>query len=98
MMVYNEAMERIFGFTMEEVNDHGWLYLAFPDGDERKAVIHKIRLSMAGKIDYMEVQITRKDDSKRWVGLSVSPLKFDGRTYTFATMIDLSAKYGEDKP
>jgi PAS domain S-box-containing protein len=98
MVVYNEAMERISGFTMEEVNEHGWLYLVFPNGDERKAVIHKMRLSMAGKIDCMEAQITCKDASKRWVGLSISPLKFDGRTYTFATMIDLSAKYGEVKP
>ena len=29
-LIYNEAMERITGYNLEEMNHHGWFYLVFP--------------------------------------------------------------------
>ncbi|MCR3922423.1 MAG: PAS domain S-box protein, partial [Firmicutes bacterium] len=42
-IIYNEAMERITGYSQEEVNVHGWFYLVFPNEKERRQSIHKAR-------------------------------------------------------
>jgi PAS domain S-box-containing protein len=93
VLIYNQAMESMTGYTQDEVNRHGWFYLTFPDAEERRKAIHQVRLAMSGKIDYLETQITRKDGNRKWVALSLTPLEIDDKTYNFFTMIDISSKY-----
>jgi PAS domain S-box-containing protein len=93
MMMYNKSMERISGYTAEEVTQHGWFYLVFPNEEERRQAVQKARLVMAGKLDYLEAHITRKDGEKIKVAFSLSPIEIDGKSYNFSTMIDLSKKY-----
>lgn len=86
--IYNEAMERISGYTKDEVNQHGWYYLAFPNAEDRRQAIHKARLAMAGKIDCMDTEITCKDGTKKKVTLSITPLEIDGQAFNFYTVFN----------
>ena len=88
VIIYNEAMERMSGYTMAEVNQHGWYYLTFPKEEDRRQAIHKARLAMAGKIECMDTEITCKDGSKKKVTLSITPLEIDGQIYNLYTMIN----------
>lgn len=92
IVLYNEAMERISGYSKEEVNRHGWFYLAYPNEEERRQAIHKMRLAMAGKLSLVETTITCKDGSQKPVAITVTPLQIEGQTYNFSTMIDVSPK------
>lgn len=95
-LIYNEAMERITGYSLEEVNRHGWFYLVFPNEDERRQAVFKARQAMAGKIDYMELVITHKNGARKPIALTLTPLEIDGITYNFSTVIDLSTKYEDE--
>lgn len=90
VILYNNAMEKISGYTKEEVMEHGWFYLAFPNEEERRQAVHKGRLVIAGKLDYAEMAITCKDGSKKTVIFSLSPLEIDGKEHILTTMIDSS--------
>lgn len=87
--IYNEAMERICGYTRDEVNRHGWYYLAFPNGEERRQAVAKARLAMAGKIDCCEMVITCKDGGRKKVSCTLSPLDMDGEIQTLLTIADV---------
>ncbi|WP_083798568.1 PAS domain S-box protein [Dethiobacter alkaliphilus] len=93
VIIYNNAMEEISGYTREEVDRHGWYYLIFPVEEDRKLAIQKARLAIAGKLEHYELQITCKDGTKKPVILSLTPLEIDGQTFNFTVMIDLFKKY-----
>lgn len=93
MAIYNEAMERITGYTKEEINKHGWFYLLFPDEETRRLAVQKARLALSGKMDYLDVVITCKDDTKKPIAFSLTPLLIDEQTYNFCTFIDVSERY-----
>lgn len=83
---YNKAMEQISGYTKEQVVEHGWFYLTFPDEEERRQAVQKVRLVMAGKLECVELDITRKDGRKNWVRFSVAPLEIDGKQCTLTLL------------
>lgn len=91
-VIYNEAMQRITGYTCEEVNQHSWFYLFFPDKEIRRQAVHKARQAVAGRLQTMETVITCKDGSEKKVSLSLTPLEIEGKTYIFSTMSNPTAR------
>ena len=92
-LIYNAAMERITGYTQDEVNTHGWFYLAYPDEEERRQAVHKARQAAAGRIYFIDTVITCKDGTRKPVAISVTPMEIDEKTYNFSTIIDLTPIY-----
>jgi len=83
---YSKAMEQISGYSKDQVAEHGWFYLLFPHEEERRQAVQKVRLVMAGKLEFVELDITRKDGIKNWVRFSVTPLEIDGKQHTLTTL------------
>jgi PAS domain S-box-containing protein len=85
-IIYNEAMRCITGYTCEDINQYNWFYLLFPDEEMRRLAVNKARQAVAGRLEYMETEITCKDGSEKRVVLSLTPLEIEGKTYVFSTM------------
>lgn len=98
VIIYNKAMERISGYSMEEVNRHGWFDLTFPDEKERAQAIEAAMKAIKGELPYAEVLITRKDGKKRWVSFKVAPITLAGKTYNLGITSDIhNIKQAEKK-
>ncbi|MBS3897572.1 MAG: PAS domain S-box protein [Dethiobacter sp.] len=87
---YSKAMEQICGYTKDQVAEHGWFYLVFPYEEERRQAVQKARLVMAGKLEFVEFEITRKDGEKNWVRFSVTPLEIARKQYTLTTLSEMA--------
>ena len=64
-IIYNEAMRCITGYTCEDINQYNWFYLLFPDEEMRRLAVNKARQAVAGRLEYMETEITCKDGSEK---------------------------------
>ncbi|MEX2185746.1 MAG: PAS domain S-box protein [Pirellulales bacterium] len=69
--VWNRRLEEITGYTLAEVNRHGWLPLLFPDSQSRP-VMESVRDRVRGGEDMRDeiVKVTRKDGERRTVQFS----------------------------
>jgi PAS domain S-box-containing protein len=90
VIIYNEAMERITGYSQAEVNQFGWVYLIFPKEEERRKIIQKARKAMAGKLTLIEATITCKNGTLKPVTFLLTPLEIEGKTYNFMAMMEQS--------
>ncbi|NLZ39075.1 MAG: PAS domain S-box protein [Firmicutes bacterium] len=88
VIIYNEVMERITGYSQAEVNQYGWVYLVFPEEKERRKVIQKARKAMSGKLTLIEATITCKDGTLKPVTFMLTPLEIEGKTYNFMAMME----------
>lgn len=93
---YSKAMEQISGYSKEQVAEHGWFHLVFPCEEERRQAVQKARLVMAGKLEFVEFVITRRDGMKKCVSFSVTPLEIDGKQHTL-TILGETAKSEQTK-
>lgn len=90
VIIYNKAMERISGYTMEEVNQHGWFNLTYPDEAERAIAVESAKKALTGRLPYTEVRITRKDGQKRWVSFKLTPITLAGNIYNLGITSDIN--------
>ncbi|MEW6307585.1 MAG: diguanylate cyclase [Bacillota bacterium] len=89
-VLYNEAMQRISGFTAEEIASYGWFDLVYPDLEDRDRAMSLNQEAVAGGLGYTETQITTKAGALKWVSLSLTPLELYGRTMVFMTVTDIT--------
>jgi PAS domain S-box-containing protein len=68
----SEAMRRITGYTMEELDGSGWFVLPHPEAREK--VFGQIDAMLAGRLREVELRILTKQGEVRWVSLVVDTL------------------------
>lgn len=90
MLVYNSAMERISGYTREEVERHGWFELVFPTEERRAEALRLAQKAIEGGVPYVEVAIVRKDGQKRWLSVTTTPITLAGITYNLSVFTDVT--------
>lgn len=79
--IWNRNMIQITGYTLEEINQSGWLPLMVPDRPTTDRAAELIRGTFEGHhLQNVECPIVRKDGEKRWVSISTSNAETDGGT------------------
>jgi PAS domain S-box-containing protein len=71
---WNKAAERIFGYTAEEIVGKSILTIIPGEFHSEEPRI-LATLAAGGKIDHYETQRLRKDGSRVWVSLTISPIR-----------------------
>ncbi|MBS7564036.1 PAS domain-containing sensor histidine kinase [Mucilaginibacter sp. Bleaf8] len=90
---WNPAAERIFGYTAEEAVGQSILMLIPPDlQDEETTIISNIRRGES--IPHYETVRTRKDGTRIWVSITVSPVRDENQQIIGASKIarDITAQ------
>lgn len=92
IIVYNDAWARISGYTLQQVRDHGWFNLAFPDPAERSEAIRLATESLDAGEPEIELEITRGDGSRIWTSFSTTPVVLGGKPYNLSIMSDIEER------
>lgn len=92
--VWNERMDQITGFTMDEINRLGWYQSVYPDPElQAQAVARMARMRQNDDLLAEEWEITRADRAKRLVQISTSVLQdSDGARHVLAVMHDITER------
>ena len=85
----NEAMERITGYTREEMSQLK-LPSIYADPRDREQILDLLR--RYGKAENMEVQLLKKSGTPYWVSLSVRVIEFKGETAILTAGIDITER------
>jgi len=90
--VWNEAMVEITGYTMAEINEHGWHEALFPCPNQRSLALEGLlQLPYRDDLVGQEWEITHRDTSKRIISVSTSVLKTDNdRDFILVLIHDLT--------
>jgi PAS domain S-box-containing protein len=85
-------MEEITGFTMEEINQHGWYQSVYPDPEvQERAIARMQRMRVGHNLEAEEWTITRKDGQERTIAISTSVIVGHGQeAHVLAVMRDLT--------
>ena len=89
VVCYNRAMERISGYSRDQVNASGWFDLCFPDPEQRNDAVRKAKRSLNGQLRYAETEIVCRDGQRRHVAFFLADTVIDHRKYNFGIMIPL---------
>ena len=90
--VWNDRMNEITGYTVEEINRLGWYQTVYPDPVvQAKAIESMKRMRERKDLRAEEWQITRADGSKRVLSISTSIVESDdGVVHVLALMQDIT--------
>lgn len=92
-VLYNKALEEIFGYTMDEVNRlGGWLRVLYPEPEEREKHKELDMLALKEQLAYVEYLVTRKDGRRIWVSSSVRPITIRGQSYLIGITEDITLR------
>ncbi|MHB8841014.1 MAG: SpoIIE family protein phosphatase [Candidatus Aquicultor sp.] len=92
-VLYNRALEAIFGYTKDEINSAGgWLYVLYPDPAERAQHKEFDMSILRGQLSYVEYTVTRKDGRKIWVSSSAIPVTIRGQVYLLGITQDITQR------
>ncbi len=92
ILVYNPAMERISGYTREEVEREGWFSLTFPTPERQAEAIRLSQEALEGDLPYVEVEIVRKDGSTRWLSVVTTPVTLGGEVFSLSIFTDVTPR------
>lgn len=90
VLLYNAAMERITGYSLAEVVEHGWFELMYRDAESRAHAFDLAGRVTRGELGYTESEITRKDGQRRWISFSLGGFTHEGRQLTVAFVSDIT--------
>src|SRR4051812_331234 len=88
LLTFNDAMQELVGWSVEEVDRRGWIACLYPDADEQAATLHNaVVLAGPGAIPRRHSRsITREDGSHIVLDLLSSGFALpDGTRGVFAT-------------
>jgi len=90
--VWNERMEDITGYTMDEINRLGWYQTMYPDPQlQQKAIERMERMRQGDDLVAEEWETTRKDGLKRLLAISTSVIVTEGnKSHVLALMHDIT--------
>lgn len=92
--VWNEAMVRITGFEIDEINRRGWYQTVYSDPEVQVRAMERMgRMRQGEDLVAEEWQITRADGARRWVQISTTVVLHQDRgTHVMALMQDISER------
>lgn len=86
--VWNERMNELTGYTLEEINRLGWFQTMYPDPSIQERAINRMTLMRDGNdLRAEEWEITRKDGELRSVTISTSSLEIEGGIQAVVALI-----------
>ncbi|MHB0975614.1 MAG: PAS domain S-box protein [Candidatus Aquicultorales bacterium] len=90
VVLYNDAMHRLTGYTAREINKRGWFYILFPDVKWRmEATILTIR-AFKEELSYFELPIVRADGARAWLSFSVKPTVIEDKKFGLFVVDDIT--------
>lgn len=91
-VIFNQAMQRITGYTMEEINAQGLDVLLYPDPEDRKKAISRLGEIADGKVTAdVPTKIRAKDGSRSILSVSTSLIKYKGSEMFLSVWRDITA-------
>lgn len=92
--VWNQQMERITGYTLEEINRLGWYQSLYPDPEiQGQAIARMERMRDGDNLMAEEWEIECKDGSKRLIAISTSLLQSEaGEHHVLGLMQDITER------
>ncbi|MEG4454395.1 PAS domain S-box protein [Microcoleus sp. N9_A1] len=90
--VWNQQMQAITGYTLEEINHLGWYQSVYPDVEAQEQAISNLRQIQEGEsFIAQEREIQRKDGQKRTIAITASILSSnDGLIYILTLIQDIT--------
>jgi PAS domain S-box-containing protein len=88
----NPAMERLSGYSKEELLSMRFVDIVHPDFREMIQGIAHIRLNKSRSLIHNEVRIITKSGEERWVDIVIGMTIFDGKPARLATAMDNTDK------
>ncbi|MBD1885533.1 PAS domain S-box protein [Microcoleus vaginatus] len=86
--VWNQQMQAITGYTLEEINRLGWYQSLYPNQEDREQAIVNCRQMQPIAV---EREIQRQDGQRRTISISTSVLSGDdGHLYSLALIQDIT--------
>jgi len=92
--VWNDRMREITGYSMQEINEHGWYQSLYPDPDVREQAIARMsRMRDGDDLEAEEWVIRRADGDNRTILISTSILETGNHeTHVVAMMLDITER------
>lgn len=92
--VWNNQMEKLTGFSMNEINNRSVIDTLYPEPELKEKAIERLKMLKEGiDVQDEEWEITRKDGQKRIIKFSVTTInKNDNDPYIMALMNDVTEK------
>jgi len=92
--VWNQQIERITGYSLDEINRLGWYQSLYPDPEIQQQAISRMEQMRDGhNLMAEEWEIEHKDGSKRIIAISTSLLQGEeGTTYVLGLMQDITQR------
>ncbi|MDJ1178416.1 PAS domain S-box protein [Roseofilum sp. BLCC_M91] len=92
--VWNQQMERITGYTLEEINRFGWYQSLYADPEiQEQAIARMGRMRDGDNLMAEEWEIECKDGSKRLIAISTSLLESEeGTSHVLGLMQDITER------
>jgi PAS domain S-box-containing protein len=92
--VWNERMEEITGYTIDEINHKGWYQSVYPDPEVQARARERMdRMRHGDNLLFEEWTITRADGQQRVISISTAVLETDdGLAHVLAMMQDITER------
>jgi PAS domain S-box-containing protein len=88
VVVYNDAMRRVSGYTRDEVERDGWLDLVRSTEEADVEASRAALEALEGGASYVEMPIMRGDRHRRWVSLATTHVEIGGERYDLTIVTD----------
>jgi PAS domain S-box-containing protein len=88
----NPAMERLSGYSMEELLSMRFKDIVHPDFQEMVQEFVRLKLNSNRPLIDHEVKIMTKNGEERWVDIAVGTTTYDGKPARIASAIDITTR------
>ncbi len=87
----NDSWCALFGFSREEVIGHNSYELKIWDNEEHRLDVMR-QLTEEGRLSQIELEITRRDGTRRSILLSTETIDFNGKPHYISTIADITER------